>query len=72
VLGPLPPLHRWVVTTLALVACIGVGAWLGSTLPVAMLAQTGATIGALAGAVVVLLLLHEPSSPPRSVRHRRH
>ena len=68
-LGPLPPLHRWVVSLLALIACIGAGAWLALNLPVPLLASEGAAVGAGLGLVVVGLLLHEPST--RSVAARR-
>ena len=37
-LGPLPPLYRWVVCSLALVVCAGLGAWLAWSLPVPVLA----------------------------------
>jgi len=61
VLGPLPPLHRWVVCALALLACLGLGASLAVTLPAPRLATAGAALGVL----VVVLLLHDPT------RHRR-
>jgi membrane protein YdbS with pleckstrin-like domain len=71
VLGPLPRLHRWIVCALALVACIGVGAWLAFTLPVPVLAGSGATVGAALGLVVVLLVLHDGEGPDRGTRARR-
>jgi len=70
VLGPLPPLHRLLVCVLALVACIGVGAWLAFTLPIPLIAPTGAAIGAVLGGGVVMLLLHGPR-PTASARERR-
>jgi hypothetical protein len=73
VLGPLPPLYRLVVSVLALLAFVGVGAWLAFTLPVAVLAPTGAMIGAMLGALVVLGMLHEDTPPERArARARRH
>ena len=71
-LGPLPRLHRWIVCALALVTCIGVGAWLAFTLPIAVIAPTGAMIGAMLGALVVLGMLHEDEPRPSRVRARRH
>ena len=72
-LGPLPPLYRLVVSVLALLAFVGVGAWLAFTLPVAVLAPTGAMIGAMLGALVVLGMLHEDTPPARArARARRH
>ena len=68
-LGPLPPLYRIVVSVLALLAFVGVGAWLALRLPVAVLAPTGAMVGAMLGAVVVLGMLHE-DAPPARVRRR--
>jgi hypothetical protein len=69
VLGPLPPLHRWVVCVLALLASIGVGAWLAFTLPLPLVVSAGAAAGAVLGGVMVMLLLHD-SHP--SARHHRH
>ena len=71
-LGPLPPLYRLIVSVLALLAFVGVGAWLAFTLPVAVIAPTGAMIGAVLGALVVLGMLHEDAPPPSRVRARRH
>ena len=70
-LGPLPRLHRWIVCALALVTCIGVGAWLAFTLPIPVLAGSGAVVGAALGLVVVLLLLHDGTAHPRGTRARR-
>jgi hypothetical protein len=75
-LGPLPRLHRWTVGALALLACIGVGAWLADSLPIPLLAPAGATIGAALGLLLVLLLLrdhqrsHQGSHPARFRRPR--
>ena len=71
-LGPLPPLHRLLVSVLALVACVGVGAWLAFTLPIPLVAPTGAAIGAVLGGGVVALLLHDGRHRPTApVRGRR-
>ena len=70
-LGPLPRLHRWIVCALALVTCIGVGAWLAFTLPIPVLAGSGAVVGAALGLVVVLLLLHDDESHARGTHARR-
>ncbi len=70
-LGPLPRLHRWIVCVLALVTCIGVGAWLAFTLPIPVLAGSGAAVGAALGVVVVLLLLHDDESHARGTHARR-
>jgi uncharacterized protein (DUF58 family) len=77
VLGPLPTIYRIVVFACALVACVGVGAWLASMLPGAMLGTRGAGIGAVFGALLAVLLLY-PFDRPRSgapvrvrARHRR-
>jgi hypothetical protein len=72
VLGPLPPLYRLIVSVLALLAFVGVGAWLAFTLPIAVIAPTGAMIGAMLGALVVLGMLHEDAPRPSRVRARRH
>jgi hypothetical protein len=72
VLGPLPPLYRLIVSVLALLAFVGVGAWLAFTLPIAVVAPTGAMIGAMLGALVVLGMLHEDAPRPSHARTRRH
>jgi hypothetical protein len=69
VLGPLPPLYRFVVTLTALAVCMGAGAWVTIALPGTLLASTGAGIGAGIGMVVVLLLLHDFSH--RGTLHAR-
>lgn len=76
-LGPLPTVYRVVVIACALVACVGVGAWLASVLPGPMLATGGAGVGALFGALLALLLIY-PFDGPRPnaairvrARHRR-
>lgn len=58
-LGPLPTLYRVIVSVCALLAFVGLGAWLAVTLPVPLLASAGAGIGAGIGAVAVLLLVHD-------------
>ncbi len=70
-LGPLPPLYRWVVSFLALVVCAGLGAWLAWTLPIPLLVPTGAVLGAALGVLVVALLLHDGDGPTQRVRQRR-
>ena len=70
-LGPLPPLYRLIVSVLALLAFVGVGAWLAFTLPISVIAPTGAMIGAMLGALVVLGMLHEDAPRPSHVRARR-
>jgi hypothetical protein len=70
VLGPPPPLHRRLVSGRALVACVGIGAWLAFTLPIPLVAPTGAAIGAVLGGGVVMLLLHHPRSGTHA-RQRR-
>jgi hypothetical protein len=59
------------VCGLALVACIGLGAWLALTLPVPLVAPTGAALGAVLGGVLVALLLHDGEPHPERVRRTR-
>ncbi len=61
-LGPLPTLYRWIVCALALLGCVGVGAWLAFALPVPLLAPAGAAIGGALGVLVVLALLSGATS----------
>ncbi len=68
-LGPLPLLHRLLVGGLALLAFVGLGAWLAWSLPIPLLPGTGAMLGAFLGAGAVLLLLHSRGdSHPRPRR----
>ena len=72
-LGPLPAGYRIIVSVCALLACVGLGAWLASTLPVPLLAGVGASIGAGIGVVAVLLLTHDfrhHGAGPQRVRMR--
>jgi hypothetical protein len=70
-LGPLPPLHRWIVSLLALLASIGVGAWLAFTLPLPLVVSAGAAGGAVLGGVMVMLLLHDSHPSSRPTRRTR-
>jgi hypothetical protein len=68
-LGPLPPLYRCAVCALALVGCVGTGAWLGTIF--SQVAASGAGVGAGLGLVLVaLLLLDHSEHDPARVRHR--
>jgi hypothetical protein len=62
------------VCTLALVVCVGLGAWLAWSLPVPLLAPTGAVAGAALGVLLAGLLLHDHQQPPpgRLRSRRRH
>ena len=71
-LGPLPPLHRWIVCLATLVGCIGAGAWLAFTLKMPDVTASGALVGAALGAVAVVLLLHDFRPHPGPARLRRH
>jgi hypothetical protein len=70
--GPLPRLHRLVVSALALIACAGGGAWLAFKIPGPLLAPGGAVLGATLGVVLVALLVREVprATPARRSRHR--
>jgi hypothetical protein len=72
VLGPLPPLHRLVVSVLTSLACGCSGAWLASALDLPLLAGTGAGVGAALGAVLAALAVLDDRGPgPSRARHRR-
>ena len=58
-LGPLPALYRIIVAVCAVLAFIGLGAWLAHTLPIPLQAAAGAGIGAGIGMVAVLGILHD-------------
>lgn len=68
-LGPLPKLHRLLVSTAAvLVFAIG-GAWAAFKVPYPVLVSVGASIGLAVGAVCAYLLVHQPVASPQ--RRRR-
>ena len=69
-LGPLPPLHRWIVCSLVLLVCVGLGAWLAWTLPIPLVAPMGACVGAALGVLRMVLLVHD-GSPRARDRSRR-
>jgi len=69
-LGPLPPLYRWLVGIAVVLACVGIGAWLAFTLPVRLEAVAGAWAGAALGAVLLALVLHERTTDVRTARVR--
>lgn len=67
-LGPLPTFYRVTVSVCALLAFVGIGAWISYLMPGTALASIGTSIGAGLGVVAVMLLLHEPHQDPRSQR----
>ncbi|MGH3508808.1 MAG: hypothetical protein ACRDPI_01090 [Nocardioidaceae bacterium] len=74
-LGPLPRRYRFVVSLVALVCFVGVGAWLAARTALPLLPSVGALVGAAVGVAVVLLLMHDfYAREPRPVRLsvRRH
>ena len=71
-LGPLPPLYRLIVSVLALLSFVGVGAWLAFTLPIAVVAAPPAQRRAQGGAQGVQGLRHQDAPPPARARARRH
>jgi hypothetical protein len=70
VLGPLPPVHRWLVCALALVTCVGLGAWTAWRLAAPELLPAGVVVGGTLGIAAAFLLLRDDSPPPRE-RARR-
>ncbi len=68
-MGPLPPLHRYLIAAVVLVLGLGVGLWLASyhDLPLG-----GVGVGLGIGCVIAYLLVHDFHRPrPRSVRETR-
>lgn len=73
VLGPLPRLHRLLLTATVLVVGIASGAWIALFTPLPVAVTAGAMVGAVAGLLLGYLLVHDFSQPTRSLRvHRRH
>lgn len=71
-IGPLPTLYRWRTAVVALLVCIGAGAWLAHSTPIPVVVALGGLIGGLAGLVVAFALLHDFSHRPRPVRVTDH
>ncbi|CAN5698852.1 hypothetical protein BH10ACT10_BH10ACT10_02520 [soil metagenome] len=58
-LGPLPPLYRYLVLGVVLGTFVLLGLWVAIRVPaIPTIGLAGAGIGAVAGAVVAFLLLH--------------
>ncbi len=68
-LGPLPKLYRVLVSISAVALFVALGTWLAFTLPIEVVALTGAGIGAGLGLIIALLLLHD--SHTNQVRPQR-
>ncbi len=59
-LGPLPPLYRYLVLGVVLGTFVCLGLWVALRVPaVPTMGLAGAGVGAVAGAVVAFLLLHQ-------------
>jgi hypothetical protein len=77
VLGPLPPLHRLVVSVVALLVCAAAGAWLALSLPLSpssgpTWAGPGVALGAGLGAVLGLIVVRDGGATrPLRARERR-
>ncbi len=70
--GPLPQLHRLLFVTVALLVCVGLGAWVAYMTPIPLLWTSGAALGAVLGAVATYLLVHQPhAATARHVSRRR-
>jgi hypothetical protein len=71
VLGPLPPLHRVVVSVVVIGLFIALGAWSAFMLPVEVVAGVGVAAGAAVGGLALYVLVHDFQSQPVRFRHRR-
>jgi uncharacterized membrane protein YfcA len=73
VFGPLPRIHKVALAAAAVVFFVAVGAWVAHRTPLPLVAPWGSVFGALLGAAVAYLLVHdshqrrEPGR--RTVRH---
>ncbi len=70
VLGPLPAFHRLLVVGVVLVTGICSGAWIALFTPLQVAASAGALIGAAAGGLAAVALVHD-FSHPRQLRSPR-
>lgn len=68
-LGPLPKLHRVVVSISALVVFVAVGVWAAFRLPYPEVVAVGASVGLGVGVVIAYLLVRA-TPQPRHVRRR--
>ena len=72
-LGPLPPLHRFVMVLAALVVGIGIGLWLGVMPEIPLNLRVGLLAGAVAGVGAAFVLVHdfhERQTRPARARRR--
>ena len=74
-IGPLPPLHRYLLVLAALLVCAGLGVWAGLVREVPVGVSGGVLAGVLAGLGAAYLLVHDfhrrSSGPARVRRHSR-
>lgn len=68
-LGPLPTLHRLVITVAALVVCAGIGFWFGAMPETPLDLAAGLLAGTAAGVATAFVLVHD--SHERRSRHAR-
>ncbi len=57
--APLPFLYRIVVSVLAVLTCLGLGAWLTFVAELPVLTSVGAGVGAALGLVASYVLVHD-------------
>lgn len=76
-LGPLPPLHRFVLMICAIVVGLGIGAWMGVLSAVPVQLVPGVALGLAAGVGGAFLMVHDfhstqvPRTRPARARRRR-
>lgn len=72
-IGPLPPLHRYLLVLAALVVCAGLGIWAGLVREVPVGVSAGVVTGVTAGVAAAFLLVHDfQRRSSRTDRGRRH
>ena len=70
-LGPLPPLHRFVLVLAALLVCLGLGFWVGTVPEVPLNLRVGLLAGAGVGVAAAFALVHDFHDRQRPARVRR-
>lgn len=70
-LGPLPPLHKFVLALAAVLVCVGIGFWVGAAPEVPLNLRVGLMVGAGAGVLAGFALVHDFRRRQRPARLRR-
>ena len=69
--GPLPLLHRIVLSLVTAASCVLAGAWAAHVTPLPLAVSMGAIVGGLLGLVAAYAVVHQPQPQPVRATRRR-